>query len=192
MPTALTLNPADAIDNLWGPLLLLALTWLVLVPLVRVLLAGAMYLRALHTRDAHLRARALRTLPGVLRLALGAAIGLAGVAAPAFAASPTPTLSADRLAVAPLHQLPAAPAKAAPAAADDERLEVQQASGLRSYTVQRGDCLWDIAESVYGLTDHADIDTHWREIWRTNRVTIGADPGIITPGMVLTLPGDAR
>lgn len=50
-----------------------------------------------------------------------------------------------------------------------------------TYTVQQGDYLWSIAESVYG------DGFQWQEIWQANQDTI-TNPQIIAPGTVLTLP----
>jgi nucleoid-associated protein YgaU len=52
-----------------------------------------------------------------------------------------------------------------------------------SYTVQSGDTLSDIAEEQLGDANR------WPEIFVLNRGTI-RDPNRISPGQVLTLPGD--
>ena len=58
-----------------------------------------------------------------------------------------------------------------------------------TYTVAVGDCLWSIAARVLGrnATAHA-VDHGWRAIYDANRDAIGADPNLIHPGLVLTLP----
>lgn len=50
------------------------------------------------------------------------------------------------------------------------------------YVVQKGDSLTGIAFHYY-----ADY-SRWRDIYRLNKKTIGKDPGLIKPGMKLTLP----
>ena len=54
----------------------------------------------------------------------------------------------------------------------------------RTYTVVAGDSLGRIAEREYG-----DADA-WRRIYEANRGTI-ADPDLIHPGQVLTLPAES-
>lgn len=50
-----------------------------------------------------------------------------------------------------------------------------------SYTVQSGDCLWNIAKSLYG------DGSRWREIYDLNADKI-SNPNLIYPGQELTLP----
>ncbi len=55
--------------------------------------------------------------------------------------------------------------------------------------VQPGDTLWGLAAA--GLPADAgseEIDRRWRQIYRTNRDAIGADPDLIRPGQRLLLP----
>jgi LysM repeat protein len=58
-----------------------------------------------------------------------------------------------------------------------------------TYTVVSGDCLWSIAARRLGTgaTGRA-VDRGWRAIYAANRDAIGADPNLIHPGLVLTLP----
>jgi len=51
-----------------------------------------------------------------------------------------------------------------------------------SYTVVKGDCLWNIAKSYYGN------GSKWQTIYNANRQTIGGNPNLIKPGQVLTIP----
>lgn len=51
-----------------------------------------------------------------------------------------------------------------------------------TYTVVEGDTLWDIAGAQLG-----DVN-RWPEIYALNMDTIGANPDLIFPGQVLTLP----
>ena len=55
--------------------------------------------------------------------------------------------------------------------------------------VESGDCLWTIAARAIGpdATD-AEIAAAWPRWYARNRVTIGADPDLLIPGMVLRPP----
>ena len=57
------------------------------------------------------------------------------------------------------------------------------------YRVVPGDCLWSIAARHLqaGATNQA-IDRAWRAIYVANRAAVGADPGLIHPGLALSLP----
>ena len=62
------------------------------------------------------------------------------------------------------------------------RLATAQQAEPRTYTVKRGDTLWDIAKQYLG-------DAYlWPEIYRLNTATI-EDPHWIYPNEVLILPG---
>lgn len=52
----------------------------------------------------------------------------------------------------------------------------------KSYVVQKGDCLWNIAKKKLGNGGR------WQEIYNLNRDRI-RNPNLIQPGWVLTLPG---
>ena len=59
-----------------------------------------------------------------------------------------------------------------------------------SYTVVRGDCLWDIAAARLPAGASATaIDTEWRRWYAANRAVIGDNPDLIHPGQVFTPPG---
>ena len=82
---------------------------------------------------------------------------------------------------------PAVPAPSPPAGAAAD----PPAAGERSvqYVVVAGDCLWDIAARLIGPSaSNAAIDRGWRAIYAANRAAIGDDPGLIHPGLVLTIP----
>ncbi len=53
---------------------------------------------------------------------------------------------------------------------------------LTSWTVEEGDCLWEIARKLYG------DGSRYLEIYESNRKLIGEDPGLIREGMELILP----
>lgn len=56
------------------------------------------------------------------------------------------------------------------------------ASGGTSYTVKKGDCLWNIAKKFYGS------GASWGKIYDANRSVIGGNPSLIYPGQVFTIP----
>ena len=51
----------------------------------------------------------------------------------------------------------------------------------RTYTVKRGDCLWNIAKKFYGN------GAQYTKIYNANRGKI-KNPNLIYPGQVLTIP----
>ncbi|MFJ8161896.1 LysM peptidoglycan-binding domain-containing protein [Streptomyces sp. NPDC096136] len=57
------------------------------------------------------------------------------------------------------------------------------AAKKRTYTVKAGDSLAAIARRELGN------EARWRELYAMNRGVIGANPDLIQPGQVLTLPG---
>ncbi len=52
----------------------------------------------------------------------------------------------------------------------------------RTYTVKRGDCLWNIAKSLLGS------GSRYTEIYNLNKAVIGSNPNLIYAGQVLTIP----
>jgi len=74
-----------------------------------------------------------------------------------------------REAPAPPPTRAAAPARPSPPAA-------------KTYTVKKGDCLWNIAKQLYG--SGAD----YSKIYEANKGTVGSNPNLIYPGQVLTIP----
>lgn len=62
-----------------------------------------------------------------------------------------------------------------------------------TYTVVSGDTLWGIARDILDQDEAqptgAEIATAWKMIYGTNADVIGADPNLILPGQVLTIPG---
>jgi len=66
------------------------------------------------------------------------------------------------------------------------RVRTHVKSGDSWYTVQPGDNLSSIARMFYGR------NASWAQvmqIYNANRNTIGPDPNVIRPGMVLLIPG---
>lgn len=52
----------------------------------------------------------------------------------------------------------------------------------QTYTVAKGDCLWNIAKKFYGS------GAKYMVIYNVNRSVIGGNPNLIYPGQVLTIP----
>lgn len=52
----------------------------------------------------------------------------------------------------------------------------------QTYTVVKGDCLWNIAKRFYGNGSKYSI------IYNANRSVVGGNPNLIYPGQVLTIP----
>jgi nucleoid-associated protein YgaU len=52
------------------------------------------------------------------------------------------------------------------------------------YVVIPGDCLWKIAEKVYGKGN----GKRWRDIYNKNKAVIGPNPNLIYPGQKLVIP----
>lgn len=76
-------------------------------------------------------------------------------------------------------------------AASKPKATVQQTRGAetspapaasKTYTVVRGDCLWNIAKRFYGN------GAKYTVIYNANRDVIGGNPNLIYPGQVLTIP----
>lgn len=52
----------------------------------------------------------------------------------------------------------------------------------KTYTVVRGDCLWNIAKKFYGS------GAQYTKIYNANKGVIGGNPNLIYPGQVFTIP----
>lgn len=52
----------------------------------------------------------------------------------------------------------------------------------KTYTVVKGDCLWNIAKKFYGS------GAQYTKIYNANKGVIGGNPNLIYPGQVLTIP----
>lgn len=55
-------------------------------------------------------------------------------------------------------------------------------AAAKTYTVVRGDCLWNIAKKFYGN------GAKYTVIYDANRGVVGGNPNLIYPGQVLTIP----
>ena len=101
--------------------------------------------------------------------------------------SPDPTRSPSTRALTPV--APAKPTPTAPTPAPAPADPHHAVDSSVQYVVVAGDCLWDIAARLIGSgASNAAIDRGWRAIYATNRAAIGDDPGLIHPGLVLTIP----
>ena len=56
------------------------------------------------------------------------------------------------------------------------------AAAAKTYTVKKGDCLWNIAKAFYGK------GSDYTKIYNANKGTIGSNPNLIYPGQVFTIP----
>lgn len=59
---------------------------------------------------------------------------------------------------------------------------VNNKTQAKTYTVKKGDCLYNIAKSQLGDS------SRWKEIYKLNKKVIGGNPNLIYPGQVFTLP----
>jgi hypothetical protein len=80
------------------------------------------------------------------------------------------------------------PSKPAPPPPSLDRGTSRSAPGYRAqaseHTVQVGDTLWDIAAAhlVPAERSTAAIHRYWQQVYRANRLVVGADPDLIHPG----------
>lgn len=52
----------------------------------------------------------------------------------------------------------------------------------RTYTVKKGDCLWNISKRYYGK------GSDWKKIYNANKKVIGKNPNLIYPGQKFVIP----
>lgn len=124
----------------------------------------------------------VRGVPAPLRRLL---LGACGVA---LASGLTPTLGAADATPGSPHEDSARPSiTVAGLPLPDRAIGVRAVP--RFLTVRPGDSLWAIAgrDLDPGATT-AEIDAHWRELYRLNRALIGPDPDLIHPGQRIRLP----
>lgn len=75
--------------------------------------------------------------------------------------------------------------EAKPQASEEPKRETDNSPAppaAQTYTVVRGDCLWNIAKQFYGN------GAKYTTIYNANRGVIGGNPNSIKPGQVLTIP----
>ncbi len=63
-----------------------------------------------------------------------------------------------------------------------EETRVDNTTSPSTYTVVKGDCLYNIAKSLYGDS------SQWHKLYEANKGVIGGNPNRIYPGQVLTVP----
>lgn len=60
---------------------------------------------------------------------------------------------------------------------------------VQTYTVKRGDCLWNIAKAhLPAGASEATIDAEWHRWYAANRQVVGDNPDLIHPGQILHAP----
>ena len=59
---------------------------------------------------------------------------------------------------------------------------VDNTPAAQTYTVKKGDCLWNIAKKFYGS------GAKYTVIYNANKGVIGSNPNLIYPGQVYTIP----
>ena len=57
-------------------------------------------------------------------------------------------------------------------------------TAAQTYTVVKGDCLWNIAKRFYGS------GAKYTLIYNANKSVIGGNPNLIYPGQVFTIPAE--
>jgi nucleoid-associated protein YgaU len=104
--------------------------------------------------------------------------------APAAApATPTPTAS-------PAASATPAPATPAPAAPTPTSPDTSTATSPdTTHAVVPGDTLWGLAAAANPRASPAQLASSWQRWYTANRDVIGADPDLLLPGQLLTVPG---
>ncbi|PKQ25475.1 MAG: hypothetical protein CVT64_09735 [Actinobacteria bacterium HGW-Actinobacteria-4] len=98
----------------------------------------------------------------------------------------TPPQGAPASAADAMVSVPASPDNAPAPVAD-------QHPALHEYTVVRGDSLWKITAGLLGGNPpDAVVAAAWPTLYDANRGVIGANPSLIHPGQVLTIPEGLR
>lgn len=195
---------SDPLTASWLLAILLIFAIVVVVPIIRFLLSGAVYAVAAITGKQHLRVVARRLMPRIGHLLGAVIVGISSTAAPAFAAprAEDTAISIDRdgawLAPATARVEATATSESSTAdapttntqptttiPADDMRITPTTTTTAALYVVRGGDSLWSIAESSLQNPTDAQITETWKAIWKANRQVIGDHPERITPGMSL-------
>lgn len=73
---------------------------------------------------------------------------------------------------------------------EPEIIDEARVAETLSYTVEPGDCLWNIAKAQLPQSaGDQEIEEAWKQIYQDNQDIIGSDPNLIEPGQVLSLRG---
>ncbi|MCB2413579.1 LysM peptidoglycan-binding domain-containing protein [Demequina sp. TTPB684] len=84
---------------------------------------------------------------------------------------------------------PAAPTPSAQSTAASQPAVQQVPNSAETYTVVHGDSLWRISAKLLGPeASDTSINKAWPELYAANAETVGSDPALIHPGLVLTVP----
>ena len=65
---------------------------------------------------------------------------------------------------------------------EPQRAGEPEEASVKTYTVVKGDCLWNIAKRIYGN------GSDYKKIYEANKDVIGGNPNLIYPGQVFTIP----
>lgn len=68
------------------------------------------------------------------------------------------------------------------ATVEQTQTRVDNTTNPKTYTVKKGDCLWNIAKTLYGS------GSDYTKIYEANKGVVGSNPNRIYPGQVLTIP----
>ena len=79
------------------------------------------------------------------------------------------------------------PVLGGPAGAPVQGVEPRAAKRTLTHVVTSGDSLWAITAHIRG-GDEGEIASAWPELYAANRDVVGADPDLLEPGQVLTIP----
>lgn len=76
----------------------------------------------------------------------------------------------------------AAARAASPTVTKSNATQTNKTTSNNTYTVVKGDCLWNIAKAASGS------GSNWKQLYDLNKSVIGSNPNLIKAGQVLTLP----
>lgn len=68
------------------------------------------------------------------------------------------------------------------ATVEQTETRVDNTTTPKTYTIKKGDCLWNIAKSFYGS------GSQYTKLYEANKSVVGSNPNLIYPGQVLTIP----
>lgn len=121
--------------------------------------------------------------PRLLRRACGVAVGVGLLQVVSQSMSSAPA------AYAAVTQVPPDDAATVDAAGVDWPVQPDVSSTYLTVTVRPGDCLWSLAQAHLGYdATTAQISAEVDRWWEANANVIGADPDLLMPGQILTIP----